>query len=121
MINVRFISYKISSGIDIKKIAASVMLSVPESWGNSIILGEQQLTEVYKRKLSAKKVYIFGFGCITFENFHTEEMNTFLKYLQLIIGDLDYKMLARYYDSLAIRVFEDHSVSLWEGSTGIFP
>lgn len=121
MRNVPFISYKISSGIDIKKIAASFRLSVPESWENSIILGEQQLTEVYKRKLPAKKIYIFGFGCVTFENFHAEETNTFLKYLQLIIGDLDYKMLARYYESLVIRVFEDNSVSLWEGSTGTFP
>lgn len=121
MNTVRFISYKISSGIDLKKVATFFGLSTSRSWENCIILDEQQLAEVYKYKLPSKKIYIFEFGCIAFENFHTDETNKFLKYLQLIIGNLDYKALARYRESLAINISEDHSVSLWKGSARTFP
>jgi len=121
MKTVRFTGYKISSGIDLKKVAAFFRLPAPKSWEDCIILGEQQLAEAYKYKLPSKKIYIFEFGCVTFENFHMDETGEFFKYLRLITGEYDYRMLARYNESLAIKVFEDHRVSLWKGSTRTFP
>lgn len=121
MRTVKFIGYKISSGIDLKKIAAFFRLPAPESWEHCIMLGEQPLSEVYKYKLPLKKIYIFEYGCVAFENFHTDETGKFLEYLQSITGDLDYSMFARHHESHIIRVFEDHSVSLWKGSTRTFP
>lgn len=121
MRTVRFIGYKISPVIDLKKVAAYFRLQIPESWEDCIILDEQQLAEVYKYKMLSKKIYIFEFGCITFENFHTDETGKFLKYIRLITGNMDYKMLARYNESLDIKVFKNHSVSLWKGSIRTFP
>lgn len=121
MKSVRFTSYKVSSGIDLKKVASLFGLPAPKSWEDCIILGEQQLAEVYKYKLPSKKVYIFEFGCVTFENFFTDETGKLLKYLLLIIGDLDYRALARYSESHTIKVSDDHLVNLWKGSNRTFP
>lgn len=120
MKTVRFTSYKTSSGIDLKKVAALFRLPSPKSWEDCITLGEQQLAEIYKYKLLSKKIYIFEFGCVTFENFHTGETGEFFRFFQLIPGNLDYKMLARYNESLVIKIVEDHSVSLWNGSIRTF-
>ena len=121
MSTVLYTSYKISSGIDLKKVAAFFRLPAPESWEHYILLDEEPLSEVYKYKMPSKKISIFEFGCVTFENFHMDEIGEFLKYLQLIIGDLDYRMFAKYNESLPVEVLEDHSIHLWEGSNRTFP
>ena len=121
MRTVRFTSYKISSDIDLKKVADYFRLPAPESWEDFILLDEEPLAEVYKYRMLSKKVTIYEFGCITFENFYVDETGDFLKYLQLIIGNLDYKMFAKYNESLAANILEDASIRLWEGCSRTFP
>lgn len=117
MRKVLFIGYKIAPAIELKNIAAYFRLTIPESWENYILLGEQQLTEVYKYKLPQKKIYVFEYGCIVFENFNSSETGEFIRHIQLITGELDYKMLAKYSESHEITVSEDHSVLLRNNGT----
>jgi len=121
MRTVQFISYKIASIISLDSITGFFRLPLPESWEDCVILGEQQLAEVYKFSMPSKKIFIFQFGCVTFENFHSDEVSEFLQYLHLIIGNLDYKMLARYNESHTILLSDALSVSLLNESSRTFP
>ncbi len=116
MKEMRFIGYKISSAIDLKKVAAFFSLPAAESWENSITLCGQQLMEVYKYKLLSKRITLFEYGCVVFQNFKSDETGIFFNYLQSIIGNLDYKMLVRYNENLISEVFMDNSALLWKGS-----
>lgn len=120
MKTVRFTGYKVSSAIHLKKMAAFFRPSVVEGWEDVIILGEEQLAEVYKYKMPNKKIYIFEFGCVVFENFYADEMNKFLEYLYSIIKGMDYKMLVKYTESHVIKVLEDQAVELWNGKLRTF-
>ncbi len=106
MKTIRFHSSKIASSINLKKIAAAFRLSTPESWEDCIILEEQQLIDIYKIRMPSKRIYIFSYGCIVFENFEADEMGEFLKSISLIIGELDYQMLANYNESCTLPVEE---------------
>jgi len=103
---IHFLSHKIAPSLDLKKIAAAYGLSAPESWEDCIVLEGQQLANIYMIHMPSKKVYLFAYGCIVFENFESDETTKFLKSIRLIIGDLDYKMLARYTESYATEIPE---------------
>ncbi len=107
---IRFVSNKIAPSLDLRKIAAAYGLTAPESWEDCIVLGGQQLANIYMIHMPSKKVYIFAYGCIVFENFESDETTKFLKSIRLIIGELDYKMLARYTESYDMEVPEIQQV-----------
>ena len=113
----QFLSCKISSRIDLKKVAAFFKLPVPESWEDCIVIGGKQLAEVYKYRLPGKKVYLFSFGCVTFENFDPDKTGSFLKHLRSITGDMDYAMYARYYESHTIKEVKGHTAALFEDNS----
>lgn len=103
---IRFLSHKIAPSLDLKRIAAAYSLSAPESWEDCIVLGGQQLANIYMIHMPSRKVYIFAYGCIVFENFESDETAKFLKSIRQIIGELDYKMLSRYTESYTTEVPE---------------
>lgn len=106
---IRFLSSKIAASINLKNVAAAFRLSTPESWEDCIILEEQQLTDIYKIRMPSKRIYIFSYGCIVYENFGADEMGEFLKSIPLIIGELDYQMLANYNESYTLPVEESQA------------
>lgn len=106
MKSVRFFSSKIAFFIDLKKVAAAFRLTTPESWEDCIILEEQQLVEIYSVYMPSRRIYIFSYGCVVFENFGVDEMGEFHKSIAMIIGELDYQMLANYNESYALPIEE---------------
>jgi len=103
MKTISFYSSKIASSIDLKKVAAAYRLSTPESWKECIILEEQQLIDIYKVRMPSKRIYIFSYGCVVFENFGADETGEFLKSISLVIGEPDYQMLAKYNESYTLH------------------
>lgn len=116
METIRFISYKIASKIDLKKKAAYFRLPEPQSWEDFIVLGENQLSELFRYRMSSKKSYIFEYGCVVFVNFEPIETGDFFKKIRLISSELDYEMLAGYSESHTITVSDDNTTSLWKAS-----
>lgn len=111
MNTIRFYSAKIASSINLKKVAAAYRLSMPESWDECVILEEQELIDIYKIHMPSKRIYIFSYGCIVFENFEADEMGEFLKSIPLVVGELDYQMLASYNESYTLPV-EDGRIDI---------
>lgn len=109
MKTIRFSSSKISASINLKKVAAAFRLSTPESWEDCIILGDQQLIDIYKIRMPSKRIYIFSYGCVVFENFEADEKGEFFKNIFLIIGELDYQMLANYNENYTLQAEEDQA------------
>jgi len=112
MKTISFHSSKIASSINLKKVASAYRLTAPESWKECIILEEQQLIDIYKIRMPSKRIYIFSYGCIVFENFGADETGEFLKNIAMIIGELDYQMLAKYNESCALPVEDGQTNAL---------
>lgn len=71
-------------------------LPLPGAGERSIILEGQKLSEIYKYDTGQKKVHIFSFGCIVFEDMEIDETDRFYESLQQTAGEPDYRMLLMY-------------------------
>lgn len=117
-----FLSFKAFSYIDLKKIAAFFGIPLPErKRDRCIILDGGSLSEIYKYSMNSKKIYLFSFGCVVFEDIDMDETDTFFSSMQSVIGEPDYKMMAKYRESHALPVTEAGSAYLWEGCEESYP
>jgi uncharacterized Rmd1/YagE family protein len=112
-----FISIKAYPAIDLQKTADFFGLPLPEARERSIIIEGEALSEIYKYEIRQKRVHIFSFGCLVFEDMEIDETDRFLEIIQPITGEPDYKMLLRYRESHDSVITEDGTVRLWPEST----
>lgn len=117
-----FISVKAYPAIDLQKTAAFFGLPLPGAGERSIILEGQKLSEIYKYDTGQKKVHIFSFGCIVFEDMEIDETDRFYESLQQTAGEPDYRMLLMYRESHDSVITEDGTIRLWpESEDRTFP
>jgi len=117
-----FISFKAFSYIDLKKAASFFGLPLTErNRDKCIILDEVPLTEIYKYNMKDKKVYLFSFGCVVFEDMEMDETDSFFSTMQSVIGEPDYKMMAKYRESHTLPLNETGAAYLWEGCEETYP
>lgn len=108
-----FSAYKISRRIPISTISACFGTSAPQSWEHVTIIGNSSLDRIFMHATQSKQVLVYDFGCIVFVNFYSDEINTFLLYLESIIGNLDYTSFVKFNETHEIRVYSDGSFSLY--------
>lgn len=113
MERIHFSAYKISQRINLSTVSACFGTAAPQSWEHVIMIGSSSLNQVFGHTMPSKHVLVFDFGCIVFVNFHNDEINTFLLYLEPVIENLDYKLLVKFNEKHEIRVYSDGSFSLY--------
>lgn len=117
-----FISVKAYPAIDLVRAAGFFGLPLPEARERALIMEGEKLSEIYKYDIGQKKVHIFSFGCIVFEDMEIDETDKFFEILQPLAGEPDYRMLLRYRESHDSVVTEDGMIRLWPESDGpVFP
>lgn len=121
MENMRFICFKAFPSADLKKIASFFGLPVPESRDRCVVLKNAQLVDIYKCEMQNKKIYIFSFGCIVFEDMDLDDADRFFESLRSVIGEPDYKMLARFRENHTVIITGKETACLWDGCAQSFP
>jgi len=117
-----FISIKAYPAIDLKKAAEYFGLPVPEARERSLTIEGEKLSEIFKYDTRQKRVHVFSFGCLVFEDMEIDETDKFLEIMQPITGEPDYRMLLRYRESHDSTITEDGSIGLWpESGAPAFP
>ena len=117
-----FISVKAYPAIDLSQTAEFFSLPLPEARESSIIVEGKKLSEIFKYDAGQKKVHIFSFGCIVFEDMEIDETDKFFEIIQPLAGEPDYRMLMRYREGHDSVVTEDGMIRLWPESDGpLFP
>jgi len=89
-------SYKISLKLPLDKLEACFKLHAPPNWREYITLKEYHLSKIFKFNIGSKIVYLFKYGCVCFVNFNEEEICIFLKYIDSIIGGIDYNLFSKF-------------------------
>jgi len=112
MKNVYFICYKVAPSLPLEKIAAFLKTQMTFSWKEYIVLKDKQLDIILKTDSEDKSVYLFKYGCISFVNFSNNEIYDFLKYIELIIGNIDYSLFYKYHESHSLEIEDDLCCSL---------
>lgn len=107
MKNVYFICYKVASSLPLEKIAAFLKTQMTFSWKEYIELKDKQLDIILKTDSEDKSVYLFKYGCISFVNFSRNDIYDFLKYIELIIGKIDYRLFYNYHESHILEIDDD--------------
>lgn len=121
MEKINFICYKAYPSIDLKSIASFYGLQQPEDRDRCAILKDIQLEDIYKCEMQGRKIYVFSYGCIVFEGMELDDADRFFESLRSVLGEPDYKMLARYRESHAIFITDEKTACLWDGSANFFP
>ena len=114
----RFICEKAYPAADLQRTAAFFGLPLPEARENAVIVEGEKLSEIYKYDVGRKKIHIFSFGCIVFEDMEIDETDRFYESIQPITGEPDYKMLLRFRETHESVITEDGTVRLWPESDG---
>jgi len=107
MKKLNFICYKVALSLPLEKIAAFLKTQMTFSWKEYIELKDKQLDIILKTDSEDKSVYLFKYGCISFVNFSNDEIYSFLKYIELIIGKIDYSLFYEYHESHVLEVDDD--------------
>jgi uncharacterized Rmd1/YagE family protein len=107
MKNLNFICYKVALSLPLEKIAAFLKTQMTFSWKEYIELKDEQLDIILKTDSEDKSVYLFKYGCISFVNFSSNETYNFLKYIELIIGKIDYSLFYKYHESHVLEIDDD--------------
>lgn len=81
-----------------------------------IVLGSRQLNDILKRETTEKKAFLFDFGSVVFLNLDSDEIRTFLEFLQQLAGNVDYSMFAKYHEKHAMKLYRDGTTNLWRDS-----
>ena len=110
-------TFRIAPKIPLETVIRYFRLDLPGSWKEYIILNGRDLNEVFKCRTDSKKVFLFDFGCAVFLNFNSEEISTFLEFLQSLTGNVDYSLLAKYHERHIAKIYPDNTISLWRNSS----
>ena len=116
MKTVLFRSYKIEYKLPLEKIETFYNIQKALKWKEYTILDNNQLKVIFRFNSVPKLVYIFRYGCISFMNFEEEEVYTFLRHLESIIGNVDYKLLSKYNESHILQIDVNGMCRLWKSS-----
>lgn len=111
-----FNSFRIARQLPLEPAASYFKLALPVGWRDYIMLESFHLNDVFKNRSNSRKAYLFGYGCVVFQNFSSEEISVFLEFLQTLAGTLDYSLYARYHESHIVKIYPDNSMSLWKDS-----
>lgn len=116
METISFISFKIAPKLHLARIASFFNIYKSLSWKEWIMLDEGHLELVFKSRVPDKAAYLFEFGCVTFVNFNNDEIRIFIKYLESIVGTIDYNLFGSYFASHSLKVTEERSCKICETS-----
>lgn len=120
MKTVRFKSCKIGSSIPLEKPAAFFRTQRSSSWKEYIVLTGSHLEEVLKKHCGSMRAYLFEFGCITFVDFDEFDTQIFLEFIEGMVEQIDYSMVARFAEMHAIEVNDHSEFSPWPGSSDTY-
>ena len=110
-------SFRIAPKIPLETVIKYYGLDLPGNWKEHIVLDGRNLNEILKHRTTSKKVFLFDFGSAVFLNFNSEEISTFLEFLQSLTGNVDYNLLAKYHERHIAKVYSDNTISLWKNSS----
>lgn len=96
MESVHFNCYKISLKLPLDKIDAFFNLHKPVNWKDYVILDGIHLRKILQHDAKAKMVYLFKYGCVCFVNFNANEIDIFLRYMDSIIGGVDFFLFSKF-------------------------
>ena len=88
--------------------------------GNScIILDNSQVTYILKHNAAdiKKQAFLFDFGSIVLLDFDSDEVRTFLQFLDSLVCNIDYSMFAKFHERHTLELYPEGIVSLWKGSS----
>ena len=110
-------SFRVAPRLPLETVIRYFKLELPGSWKEYVVLDDEHLNEVFKCSITSKKVFLYDFGCTIFLNFNSEEISTFLGFLQTLTGNLDYALFAKYHERHIAEVHSDNTISLWKNSS----
>lgn len=112
-----FKAFKISPKIPLENVAEYFKLELSGSWKEYIVLTGRHLNEVLKHRTASKKAFLFNFGSIVLLNFNSEELLTFLEFMQSLDCSVDYSLFAKYHERHIAAVYPDNTIRLWQDSS----
>lgn len=122
MRTLRFKSCKLSPSIPLEKTATFFRMPRTSSWKEYIVLYGHHLEEVLKKPCGSMRAYLFEFGCMTFVDFDEADIQIFLEFMEGMVEDVDYSMVARFAETHVLEVENESEFRPWpeSGSTYIF-
>ncbi len=94
--------FKISNKLNLALLKSYFDISANTS--DYIQLGSYTVSNIIKVYSSSKSLFIYNYGCIVFVNFTPGEINLTLKYLESIIGIVDYKLISAFSERLRLLI-----------------
>jgi uncharacterized Rmd1/YagE family protein len=109
-----FKAFAISNEIDLNKIASDCGIPKKYTWEEPLILQDDILKSILKKDIGvSQKVLVFSFGSIVFINHtHSDEILSFLHYINSFEGNIDIKNADRYSDDYSLHIGETESIEL---------
>ncbi len=110
-------AFRVAPKIRLDAVAGYFMLEPSGSWKEYIVLGGRHLNEILKHRTAAKKAFLFDFGSVVLVNFNSEEISTFLDFLQSLTGSVDYGLSVKYHERHVAKLYRDNTIRLWKSSS----
>jgi uncharacterized Rmd1/YagE family protein len=101
---VRILCYKISNELNLAKLASYFDVLYCERNTGYIILDDKAISSIIKVHSIFKFLFVYKYGCIVFVDFSSDEIYSTLGYMETIIGDVDYKLISQFNESVTLSI-----------------
>lgn len=118
---INFRAYKIYPKLPLKELGVLFKIDQPLNWKEYIVIEAQSIETVLKVHSESKMVYLFQYGCICFVNFGENEVYTFLRYIESIIGIIDYSLFSKFNDQHILKLEGAGKCRPWKTSDECLP
>jgi len=120
MRTISFKCYKILPKLPLNKISSFFGISDTVRWKDSLALDSNLVSSILKKQSDSKFIFLYEYGCITFVNFESDEIDVAIQYIESISMKIDYDLYGKYNEQHVLNISDNGFFSLWSGSDKTF-